>query len=78
MRKDKTRRQFQPNNFKATLTCGEPLNIWFTAGLFLAHPGHGSRNCRYKVPRKWWGPKQTVWERSEETGRMVRLRNDRT
>ena len=71
------KRQFPRTQSKATLTCGEPLNIWFTMGLFVAFSGHGSRNSKAKFKRVWWGPKQTQWIRSSETGRMVNLFNDR-
>ena len=71
------KRQFPRTESKTTLTVGEPLNVFFTMGLFLAFKGHGARNSGAKYKRRWWGPKQTQWIRSSETGRMVNLFNDR-
>lgn len=70
-------RQFPRRESKATLTVGEPLNIFFTMGLFVAFAGHGSRNCTRKLPRRWWGHKHTVWMPDPLTGRMVKMGHTR-
>ncbi len=76
--KNPTRKQFPQRRIEATVSDPDDrLNLWFTFGLGVAFDGHGSRNCKWKAPRRWWGHKQTQWIRSSETGRMVRLFNDR-
>ena len=79
--RNRNKRQFPRRVNEATLIKPEEdkrLNIWFTMGLFLAFQGHGSRNSGAKYKRVYWGPKQTLWHRSLETGRMVNFMNDRT